>query len=217
MRGLQFHWKCWSLFVFMIIFLMTELLAAQTPLPGEVHYDIVYVRATRFGDDTPTRIPEVKNPIKMEPGTDLMLLHPDGSEEILVQGEQGTILDPYVSFDGKSVFYAKVHDQTILNSQRKKPARSGSDIFKINLETRQTLQLTFQAWTPNTSVGHWSNNLLNTDSAGTNYRGCGIYDLGPPPRPDSKLMVTSSRNGVHPNRSVTFQNLQESAEMVPTN
>ena len=46
------------------------------------------------------------------PGTDLMLLHPDGSEEVLVEGGEGAVADPFVSFDGEWVYYAKFHDQS---------------------------------------------------------------------------------------------------------
>ena len=49
-----------------------------------VDYDIVYVRQPRFGDNTNTLWPEVFHPARLDPGADLMLLHPDGSEEVLV-------------------------------------------------------------------------------------------------------------------------------------
>ena len=55
-------------------------------LPSQITYDIVYVKAPRQGDDTFVNIPEVFDPIKVEAGSDLVLLHPDGSEEILVVG-----------------------------------------------------------------------------------------------------------------------------------
>ena len=181
---------------------------AQIPLPPEITYDIVYVRAPRHGDDQITKIPEVKDPISIEPGTDLMLLHPDGTEEVLVSGGNGGVLDPYVSFDGKWVFYAKVHDLTDINSARRDAARSGADIYKINLETREIIQLTFQEWTPNTGVGNWSTNHLSANPKGTNYLGYGIYNLGPAPLPNGKLIFTSSRNGFLANKKYTFPNLQ---------
>ena len=189
-------------------FSMVNSIFAQTPLPPEISYDIVYVRAPRFGDDVITKMPEIKDPINMEAGTDLMLLHVDGSEEVLVPGGNGAVADPYVSFDGKWVFYAKVHDLTNTNSQRKKAARSGADIFKINLDTRETVQLTFQEWTPNTGVGIWSTDHLTANPSGTNYLGYGIYNLGPAPLPNGKLIFTSSRNGFLPNKGFTFPNLQ---------
>src|SRR5262245_52135806 len=49
-------------------------------------YDIVYVRAPRHGDKQGAKWAEVGHPLSMEPGADLMLLHPDGSEEVLVRG-----------------------------------------------------------------------------------------------------------------------------------
>src|SRR5262249_58054999 len=50
-------------------------------------YDIVYVRAPRFGDERQTNWAEFSDPTRMERGADLMLLHPDGREEVLVSGE----------------------------------------------------------------------------------------------------------------------------------
>src|SRR6516165_10082978 len=49
-------------------------------------YDIVYVRAPRKGDKGRTRWTEIAHPALMDPGADLMLLHPDGKEEVLVKG-----------------------------------------------------------------------------------------------------------------------------------
>src|SRR5262245_45460981 len=48
-------------------------------------YDIVYVRAKRAGDKVHKRFfTDFSSPVTMEPGADLMLLHPDGKEEVLV-------------------------------------------------------------------------------------------------------------------------------------
>src|SRR5262245_48465052 len=55
-------------------------------------YDIVYVRAPRKGDKGRTVWTEIAHPALMDPGADLMLLHPDGKEELLVKGgEDGSI------------------------------------------------------------------------------------------------------------------------------
>ena len=56
-------------------------------LRAQVDYDIVYVRQARFGDMVNTTWPEIFHPGRMDPGADLMLLHPDGSEEVLVNCE----------------------------------------------------------------------------------------------------------------------------------
>ena len=72
----------------LIATLLPARLPAQPPTQppaegGAVGYDIVYVRQPRFGDDVNTTWPEIFHPGRMDPGADLMLLHPDGSEELL--------------------------------------------------------------------------------------------------------------------------------------
>src|SRR2546430_5633966 len=47
-------------------------------------FDSVYVRAPRRQSDGYSRWAEVGDPRTMEPGANLMLLHPDGKEEVLV-------------------------------------------------------------------------------------------------------------------------------------
>src|SRR5689334_6678803 len=72
-------------------------------------YDIVYVRAPRKGDKVRTVWTEIAHPALMDPGADLMLLHPDGSEEVLVPGgENSSVTDPFVSFDGEWVYYSHI-------------------------------------------------------------------------------------------------------------
>jgi hypothetical protein len=178
--------------------------------PTGVYYDIVYVRAPRYGDDGHTRWPEVLDPIQMEPGADLMLLHPDGREEVLVAGGDGAVVDPYLSFDGAWVYFAKFHNlrKNMLNEQRRNAPRLGSDIYKINLKTRESVRLTFQEWTPNTGAASWSSNPLEPSAPGKNYLGYGISNLGPCPLPGGKVMFTSSRNSFLPNKEFTFPNLQ---------
>jgi len=182
-----------------------------------VDYDIVYVRAPRNGDTQLMAIPEVFDPIKLEAGTDLVLLHPDGSEEILINcdtqednngNEKCAILDPSISFDGRWVYYSKVADQTNLNSQRRDAAYSGADIFKMNLRTRQITQLTFQEWTPNTGARAWSSNPLAAEPGKPNHIRYGIYNLGPSPLPGGRVVFSSSRNGYQPNKGFTSPNLQ---------
>jgi hypothetical protein len=72
---------------------------------GVVDYDIVYVRAPRFGDSNNSLWPEVFHPARLDPGADLMLLHSDGTEEKLVTGGLGSVSDPFISFDGRWCYY----------------------------------------------------------------------------------------------------------------
>src|SRR5262245_28221479 len=144
-----------------------------------VKYDfpIVYVRAPRRTADGRSRWAEVGDPRTMEPGAELMLLHPDGKEEVLVPVKpHEAIADPFVSFDGNSVYYARFHDA--LNHK-------GSDIYKIHVPTRKIVQLTQQVFTPNTGAADWSKTPLPS---------WGVYNLGPCPLPGGKLVFVSDRN-----------------------
>jgi hypothetical protein len=144
-------------------------------------YDIVYVRAPRFGDEKATRWAEVFNPLNVDPGSDLVLLHPDGSEEVLVDGGKGAVADPYVSFDGQWVYYVLFHDQT-KQAAWGFPA-GGSDIYKIHLGTRKVVRLTHQERTPNTGI------LTEKETRGTP-----VFNLGPCPAPGRRIVFTSNRN-----------------------
>jgi hypothetical protein len=118
-------------------------------------YDIVYVRAPRRADKKEAAWAEFSRPIAMEPGADLMLLHPDGSEEMLVSGQDGSVMDPYVSFDGESVYYAKFIDAK----------HTGADIHRIHVPSRKTVRLTDQTFTPNTGAAPWARNCANRKGA----------------------------------------------------
>ena len=103
------------------------------------NYDIVYVRAPRAGDEIHKRFYlDFSSPVVMEPGADLMLLHPDGSEELLVEGGQGSITDPVISFDGQWCYY--VHIYNLQNASQWNPPQEGADIFKIHLKTRKIVR-----------------------------------------------------------------------------
>src|SRR5262245_49525184 len=82
----------------------------------KLDYDIVYVRAPRFvpgrnGKPRPSAWPEIAHPTNIDPGYDLMLLRPDGGEEVLVEGGEGSIADPFVSFDARWVYYARLYSE----------------------------------------------------------------------------------------------------------
>jgi hypothetical protein len=140
-------------------------------------FDIVYVRAPRRDPSGKSKWAEVGDPRTMEPGADLVLLHPGGKEEVLVPvKEQESIADPYVSFDGEWVFYAKFHDVK---------TRKGSDLYKIHVPTRKIVELTKQVFTPNTGAADWSK---------TPRPSWGVYNLGPCPLPGGKLVFVSDRN-----------------------
>lgn len=140
-------------------------------------YDIAYVRAPRPSGKTPSRWAEVGDPRTMDPGADLMLLHPDGVEEVLVPVKpHESIADPFVSFDGKWIYYAKIHDAL---------KHKGADIYKMHVASRKIVQLTSQNFTPNTGAADWSKTPLPS---------WGVYNLGPTPVPGGKIAFVSDRN-----------------------
>jgi len=175
-----------------------------TPQPiaedGQVRYDydIVYVRARREGDETHKRFyTDFSQPVTMEPGADLMLLHPDGKEELLVAGGQGSITDPVVSFDGKSVYF--VHLYNLANRNQWSPSKQGADIFKIHLATRKIVRLTNQQFTPNTGAADWSSDY-RTPAPGKTHYDYGVFNMGPYPLPGGRIVFTSNRDGFRPSK-----------------
>jgi hypothetical protein len=161
----------------------------------KIDYDIVYVRAPRKGDAVGTNWTEISNPVFMDAGADLMLLHPDGSEEVLVRGGAGSVTDPAVSFDGESVYYVLFHDLTAASVQRGSAA--GADIYRIHVPSRKIVRLTGQQFTPNTGAADWSRDY-RTPESGKNSLESGVFNMGPCPLPGGKVMFTSNRNAFRP-------------------
>src|ERR1051326_8996119 len=155
-------------------------------------YDIVYVRAPRKGGDTVgANWAEISNPVFMDAGADLMLLHPDGKEEVLVAGDKGSVADPMVSFDGQWVYYSLFHDLTGASVTQSSPA--GADIYKIHVTSRKVVRLTQQTFTPNLGAARWSKDF-RTPEKDKNYLEYGVFNMGPCPLPGGKIAFTSNRN-----------------------
>jgi hypothetical protein len=155
-------------------------------------YDIVYVRAPRYGDGGKTTWTEVSHPHKMDPGADLMLLHPDGSEELLVEGGKGSVTDPMVSFDGQWVYFALFHDLT-----SKQDRVGGSDIYKIHVKTRKLVRLTNFGFLPNTGAADWSDDFVS-QKPGKVYVEHALFNLNPCPLPGGRVIFVSNRRAFRP-------------------
>jgi hypothetical protein len=150
-------------------------------------YDIVYVRAPRVvkgadGKERQAHVwPNASEPENLHAPTDLMLLHPDGSEEVLVAGGKGGIADPYVSFDAQWVYYTYFHDIS---------GQGGADVYKVHVKTRKAVRLTRQEWTPNTGVAEpaaWSGDR----STGRRH----VYNMHSCPLPGGQVAFVSDRDG----------------------
>jgi hypothetical protein len=183
---------------------------AMAQVQGSVDYPIVYVRSPRPGDDIAAAWPEVINAIRQEPGSDLMLRRPDGSEEVLFAGGAGGVMDPAVSFDARRVYFAYSPDlrPSALNSQRGLAPRGGWDLYTIDVATRVVTRLTHQEFTPPSGAVAWSSELLRAEPPGTYFQGYGVFNLGPAPLPGGRIAFTSSRDGFLPNKAFAFPNLR---------
>lgn len=179
--------------------------------PNRVTYDILYIRAPRFGDATLSHFPDTTNPMRVDPNTDLRLLHPDCSEELLFPRPEhqalvdapignGVVIDPNLSFDGRWVVFGYFHDQSpaAINAQRG-VSRYGADLYRLDLLTRQVVRLTRQGFTPNTGNNADFRSCDSATPVGQNCPRFGVVNIGPaffaasdPARPG--VIFTSSRN-----------------------
>ncbi len=154
-------------------------------------YDIVYVRTPRRGNAPhSSRWPDASLPLNVDAGGDLMLLHPDGSEERLVAGGKGSVTDPFVSFDGQWVYYAQFEDLKDRTGHR----GAAADVYKIHVKTRKVVRLTHREFTPNTGAARWAKDY-GTPEAGKTTQPYAVCNLGPCPLPGGKVIFTSNRNG----------------------
>src|SRR5262249_17483046 len=161
-------------------------------------YDIVYVRLPRKGFRTPDSKKfespiwaQAGVPLQMHPGADLMLLHPDGSEEVLVPAGKGSVTDPMVSFDGEWVYYSHFHD---LTNYRNGFVPSSADIYKIHVKTKKIVRLTNGGFSPNTGAAQWADGFQKAQPGKTT-QPHPVCNMGPCPLPSGKVVFTSNRNG----------------------
>ncbi len=180
------------------------------PVAGSVPYPIVYVRQPRRGDTDRILWPEVFHPATLEPGSDLVLLGTDGTEEVLVAAGVGAVTDPFPSFDAAWVYYAFVADArpSAVNTQRGNLPYTGSDIYRVRVADKRVERLTHGEFTPNTGAGNWHPTNPLDPPAQYNRLGYGILNLGPMPLPDGRIAFTSNRNAYLPPKGYTMPTLQ---------
>lgn len=149
------------------VFILTLLVALVASAGRAVDYDVVYVRSPQ-GD-----WPEAARPVNLEMGSDLYLLHPDGSQETLVDcGSECAVTDPFVTLDARAVLYSRCGDG------------DGCDVWRVDLGTRERTQLTH---------GEYEGDHAQTEP---------VYNLGPAPLPGGRIAFTSNRYGYRPPRRI---------------
>ena len=184
--------------------------------PNIVNYDLVYVRAPRFGDNTNSVWPDTVRPLQPDAGAQLRLLHPNCTDELLFPRPvtdqslvdrpimSGTVADPNISFDGQWVVFTYYHDQSDTNDQRGL-SYDGADIYRLNLATRAVVRLTHQEFTPN--LGNGAN--FDCNSSNNNCPRIGVFNTGPafvsqadPHKP--AIAFTSTRNNFVPPKAFSL-------------
>jgi hypothetical protein len=172
--------------------------AVSTDRAVKYDYDIVYVRLPRKGFRSPNSKKfespiwaQAGVPLQMHAGADLMLLHPDGSEEVLVPAGKGSVTDPVVSFDGAWVYYSHFHD---LTNYRNGFVPSSADIYKIHVKSKEIVRLTNGGFSPNTGAAQWADDFQKPQPGRTT-QPHPVCNVGPCPLPGGRVAFTSNRNG----------------------
>lgn len=173
------------------LFFCSTILPAQSSPPTAIpsalgiDYDIVVCRAPVANAQFRNAFPDAANfSLYMPRGTDLFLIHPDGSEELLYSpGPNGACADPVVSFDGKWVYFTKFDDPQNINTQRG-VTFSPVHIMKVNVVTKAVVQLTFGATVPYADTAH----AVDPQYA--------LIDAQPVELPDGDILFLSNRSAM---------------------
>src|SRR5262249_52074656 len=137
-----------------------------------------------------SRWPDASLPLNVDAEGDLMLLHPDGKEEVLVAGGKGSVTDPFVSFDGQWVYYSLFEDL----KDRKGHGGAAADVYKVHVKSKKVVRLTHGEITPNTGAADWAKDLRTPQRRKTT-QPYPVRKLGPCRPPGGKVTFTSNRNG----------------------
>lgn len=156
----------------------------MTPQQAGIGYSIVACRMPTAGNASRDAFPDARNySLYVGRGTQLVLIHPDGSEELLYDpGPNGACADPIVSFDGTEVYFTWFVDPENLNTQRGL-SWSPSHIMKIDLGSRQVTQLTS------------GNDVAWADSSHQIDPRYAKFDVAPVELPDGRILFLSNRDG----------------------
>ncbi len=157
-----------------------------TPAQVGINYDLVAVKMPMPPDPIDTDFQDAfNNSVFIGAGAELVLIHPDGSEEVLFSaGPQASVVDPSVSYDGRTVYFSLFEDPRNRNPQRLLSLRP-AHIWKINVATRRATQLTF------------GNEVAWRDSANQIDPRYALFDVAPVELPDGRILFLSTRDGNH--------------------
>ena len=189
MKTIRSQYKPFCLWTLITAAVLLPCIAIAAPEEVGVDYDIVYVRYPAVDANDPyVTIPQGEQPYSIARGADLMLLHPDGSEEVLVDCETCSVMDPFISFDGHYVYYSRIDNipQTPSNDS---DSQTGGFIYKIDLTSaapKPQIQLTYDD-------GFDCDNYAGNEAFNIEDRYTKLRDMAPFPLAGDKVGFTSNR------------------------
>lgn len=187
-----------KLIIFCIAFL--SVFAHAAPQDHGVTYDIIYVNYPIVTSHTET--PQGEKAYAIVGGADLMRLSPNGSTETIIDCDNTcSVMDPYVSYDGTTVYYSKIVNIPVTApsgiSLTNAQAQTAGYIYKVNVSggaPYTEIQLTFPGSFDHTK---YAGNTEADDDPAYNIPFNGarlIRDMAPVPLSDGRLLFTSNRN-----------------------
>ncbi len=212
-RGCLFRWGLGCAFAAASVSHPAAAQEIVRPLP----YELIYVRAPYFGPgpEAPNSVwPDVVRPLIPDPGAQLVLMKTSGEREVLFPLERyrgqvdtpagkplsaGSVADPNVSFDGRSVLFTWYHDLTEKNDQRGGLSRRGADLYKLDLASRALVRLTRQQLTPNTGNGA----RFGPNDPGSNHPRIGVFNTGGTWAAGNRIVFTSTRDDFLPPKAMS--------------
>ena len=174
---------------------------------AELNFPVTFLRAKRSG-----KHPEVFKPLRFEPGTQLWIRDPDGTERMLVDpGPDAAVVDPSVSIDGTRILYSLATQLSRSNRQRNDMPRDNIDGYEYDLTTGNSRRIidASKLFRPNTSWGEWCPDPGAWKAAhGGICPGYGVYVLGMQELPGGDIAFSSNLNGYVPSAKYTFPGMQ---------
>lgn len=185
----------------LVLVALLSIEAFSAPQDHGVDYDIIYVRYPNAdpNGDVYVDIPQGEHAYTILPGADLMRLKPDGTTEVLIDCTDCSVMDPYISYDGTTVYYSKIINiPTSPTAQVHERDQTPGYIYKMDVSGTAPyteVQLTFPG-----DFDH-AKYAANTDPADNpvtpDYgRVSNIRDMAPVPLSDGRLMFTSNRHAI---------------------
>ncbi len=145
--------------------------------------------------------PTSPQPVTMEPGADLMLLHPDGKRGAARRGRRRLGHRP----DGlvrRRVGLLRAHLQPAEGAASGTRRGRGRTSSRSTCQTRKIVRLTNQKFTPNTGAAELVEATTARRRRARSHFEYGVFNMGPCPLPGGRIVFTSNRDGFRPGQGL---------------